>query len=168
MFFLRDPIARFVSGFYSRQRQGYPMYSSPWNAEEAVAYKNFTTPNDLGIALSSVSPERQQQAREAMGAIEHVRNSYWDWIDCKDELLSRRDDILFIGFQETLSDDFDSLKELLGLPPGVQLPSKTQKQSHVNPEHLDKSLDDVAIKNLSTWYRKDFEFIGFCKETILS
>ena len=30
-FFLRDPVDRFVSGFYSRRRQGQPRIFSPWS-----------------------------------------------------------------------------------------------------------------------------------------
>lgn len=33
-FFLRDPISRFISGFYSRQRKGLPRYYSEWTSEE--------------------------------------------------------------------------------------------------------------------------------------
>ncbi len=36
IFFLRDPTSRFVSGFYSRQRQGQPRYYSPWSSDEKI------------------------------------------------------------------------------------------------------------------------------------
>ena len=37
IFFLRDPISKFVSGFYSRKRQGKPLYNVPWRPFEEVA-----------------------------------------------------------------------------------------------------------------------------------
>ena len=39
-FFLRDPITRFVSGFYSRQRQGKPRHNLPWSVDEEIVLKN--------------------------------------------------------------------------------------------------------------------------------
>ena len=47
VFFVRDPVSRFVSGFYSRQRQGLPAHNSPWNVGEKVAFDKFATANDL-------------------------------------------------------------------------------------------------------------------------
>src|SRR5689334_1107802 len=38
VFFVRDPISRFVSGFYSRQRQGRPRYDVPWSPNESIAF----------------------------------------------------------------------------------------------------------------------------------
>jgi hypothetical protein len=34
IFALRDPVGRFVSGFYSRQRQGAPRYVREWSDAE--------------------------------------------------------------------------------------------------------------------------------------
>src|SRR5205823_2768329 len=51
VFFVRDPASRFVSGFYSRLRQGRPRYTSPWSRAEKAAFGRFGTPNDLAAAL---------------------------------------------------------------------------------------------------------------------
>ena len=44
VFILRDPVTRFVSGFYSRQRQGKPRYNIPWRPKEKTAFETFSTP----------------------------------------------------------------------------------------------------------------------------
>jgi hypothetical protein len=45
IFFLRDPLSRFVSGFYEGQRRGYPRYLRSWTPDEKVAFDRFRTPN---------------------------------------------------------------------------------------------------------------------------
>jgi len=46
-FFLRDPLSRFVSAFYSRQREGRPRYVVPWTPDEEAAFGRFRTANEL-------------------------------------------------------------------------------------------------------------------------
>ena len=67
IFLVRDPISRFVSAFFSRQRQGQPLYFSPWKAEEKRTFETFATPNDLATSLSATDSDRRAQAVEAMG-----------------------------------------------------------------------------------------------------
>ena len=76
VFFLRDPITRFVSGFYSRQRQGRPRIFSPWSAAEAEAFGIFHSPNELALALSSASRENKAAAERAMRGIQHIRDFF--------------------------------------------------------------------------------------------
>ena len=54
-FFLRDPLSRFVSAFYSRQREGRPRYVVPWTPDEEAAFGRFRTANELADGLSSTS-----------------------------------------------------------------------------------------------------------------
>jgi hypothetical protein len=163
VFFLREPITRFVSGFYSRQRQGKPKYFVPWSTEERIAFENFHTPNNLAADLSS---NDASMALKAMENIVHVNTHYWDWFESEQYLLSRRHDILFIGFQENLEEDFECLKSILELPHNCVLPS-CEIKAHRNPSNLDKSLDPCAIENLLKWYKVDYDFIDFCKREII-
>lgn len=165
VFFLRDPISRFVSGFYSRQRQGHPRYFSPWTPDEKVAFELFSTPNQLAVSLSSSSIEEKEKAEMAMRSIYHVRDSYWKWFECEQYFMSRLSDIFFIGFQETLSEDFEILKSKLCLPSGSTL-TDDKIQGHRNPEGLVRRLDDLAITNLQIWYEHDFQFIEICNRII--
>jgi hypothetical protein len=162
-FFLRDPIDRFVSGFYSRQRQGQPRIFSPWSDDEKIAFEKFSTPNELAASLSSVDEEKRASAQKAMRSIGHVRNSFWQWFESDEYFRSRVSDIFFIGFQESLTNDFEILKSKLGLPDSVKLPDDDIK-AHRNPVDLDKSLEDKAVENLRHWYRDDFKLFDNCKE----
>jgi len=162
IFFLRDPLARFASGFNSRLRRGEPRAHNPWTATEEEAFSQFDTPNLLATALSSEDEEMRSRAWAAMKSIEHVRDSFWKWFESEEYFLSRMDDIVFIGFQENLSQDFEMVKLKLGVPQSVSLPTD-EVLAHKNPSHLDKTLNDRAMENLKHWYAKDIKFYAQCK-----
>lgn len=162
IFFVRNPITRFVSGFYSRQRQGRPRYNSRWSKDEAAAFSMFHTPDHLASALSASDVRQRAAAHSAMQSIEHVRSTYYYWIGSNEALLERMDDI-FIGLQEELAADYDRLRQRLGVPVTIGLPTD-DTQAHRNPAALDKSLCDVSLRNLRAWYEKDIEFYRFCRE----
>jgi hypothetical protein len=161
-FFVRDPLTRFVSGFYSRQRQGRPHYLSPWSPAEATAFARFETPNALGNALALSDPPIRAAAVAAMRGIRHVKSSYWDWFHDTAYFENRLSDVLFIGFQETLDGDFERLKALLNLPAHVELP-KDEARSHRSPAGLDRTLDDTSQAALREWYARDYEFVELCR-----
>jgi hypothetical protein len=166
IFFLRDPISRFVSGFYSRQRQGQPRYLSPWSPEEKAIFERFETPDQLGKALSSAHEEDKEMAQFAMKNISHVNESYLERIGDPAYCRARQADIFFVGFQEQLDDDFSALKRKLKLPRDARLPVD-DVHAHKSPEGLDRELSEEAVRNLREWYRDDYEFIDFCREVLL-
>ena len=163
VFFLRYPIKRFMSGFYSRKRKGQPRYNFPWSPCEEEAFGHFKTPNALALALSSENKRLKEVAVMAMKNITHVNTSYWYWFDSETYFFSRFSDILFIGFQESLRDDFNMLKKILDLPENLKL-SNDDVVAHRNPGHLDTHLDAEAMKNLTNWYQNDYKFFEFCQE----
>ncbi|MDM8536949.1 sulfotransferase family 2 domain-containing protein [Desulfobacterales bacterium HSG17] len=168
IFFLRDPIARFVSSFYSRKRKGLPRYYYDWHPDEEQGFQKFKTANELAGSITSEDSKISDAAVKAMKSIFHVNTSFWDWFNNKEYFLSRMQDIFFIGFQENLDDDFENLKIKLGLPDTIKLPAgdlEAHKGEHSDSE---KFLDRKAIKNLKEWYAKDYEFFKLCRKTITS
>ena len=164
-FFLRDPISRFKSGFYSRKRQGQPRIYSPWSEDEKITFERFETPNDLAMALSSPNLEMRKNAEFAIGSIKHTRLFTQEFFSTKEYFSSRLSDIFFIGFQETLSTDFEILKAKLSLPEDVALPNDDIK-AHRNPNNLNTKISPEAIENLMNWYKTDLELIQFCHDMI--
>lgn len=158
VFFVRDPIRRFVSGFYSRQRQGQPRYFYRWSNDEEEAFRLFERPGDLAEALSSPDPDRREAAEKAMHSIQHVRDPYRTWFGDNDAFQARHDDLLFVGSQEHLQDDFERLKKILGLPDDLQLPDNP-KDAHRRPDHMDGTLSNEAKANLAAWYAEDYRFL---------
>lgn len=164
-FLLRDPIGRCVSGFCSRQRQGWPRYRSPWSPGEKVAFERFPTINALATALSSTNAEERTVACGAMKDIQHVGDSYWQWFETEEYFRSRLADIFFVGFQEHLSDDFEILKERLRLPRDLDLPTDGTL-AFKGPTDVDRTLDERARDNLRHWYRDEYRFVALCKDVL--
>ena len=162
MFFcLRDPVSRFVSGFYSRQRKGLPRYYVEWTPGERDVYETFATPNELALALSRSSGDPESPAVRAMSAVKHLGH-YNFWYGDIDTFKSRVSDILFIGFQDSLDSDFERLRRILGLGPEVVLP-KDDVGAHRNDPSLDRSLDPKAREALEAWYAEDYAFFDYCR-----
>ncbi|MGA2927879.1 MAG: sulfotransferase family 2 domain-containing protein [Solirubrobacteraceae bacterium] len=160
-FVVRDPIDRFVSGFYSRRRQGRPRYEYPWSAEESDAFRSFATADSLAIALSESDPRDHAAAIAAMKSIGHVRDSYWRWFDSPEYFTGRLEDVLLILSFHSLTDSFSHLCELLGVSKAITLPSD-DVNAHRNPAAIDRGLSAVARQNLQRWYAADVSFLELC------
>ena len=161
VFFVRDPLARFASGFFSRKRRGAPAHKKQWSESERVAFERFETPDQLAVSLSSENTDTKNAAEEAMNAIEHVRSSYWDWFVNEQVFEQRIADVVFIGQQESLESDFEYLKRMLSWPGGTKLPADPGL-SHKGVVGEDRTLSDQARRNLERWYTRDYRFLEIC------
>jgi hypothetical protein len=162
-FFLRDPIARFVSGFNWRLQVTPTKPPSPRKEAQVAAFAIFQTPDTLGIALADERNPFHNDAITAMNSIGHVRNHYTEWLVSEDYLLSRKDDLLFIGMQEELSDDFEILKTILRLGEEARLPQRDHPRAHRNPVNLDTTLSPISREALQTWYAEDYRLLETCQ-----
>jgi hypothetical protein len=156
-FSIRDPITRFVSGFYSRQRQGQPRLFRPWTEGETRAFQRFATANQLAERIFD-----DEHAAEAMREIGHVNRPYRAWFGDEAWFLARSADLFFIARQSRLDEDFRTLAALLHLPPGVRLP-EDDVAAHRNPPHIDRRLSIQAKANLLRWYAPDCVFVELCE-----
>lgn len=161
-FFVRDPVSRFVSGFYSRQRKGQPRYYSEWSSAERRAFELFPTPNELAGALADKDSVLHEEAVLAINNIQHM-GSYKFWYGSLDYFKSRSADIIFIGHQESLADDFEKLLNIIGVELDIVLP-EGDIESHRNPSYVDRTISEPGLTNLKLWYRDDYEFISHCKK----
>lgn len=157
---LRDPVARFVSAFNSRQRQGRPRHDVAWSPAERRCFTRFATPDDLGRALDDDDPLLRREARRAMRSVRHISWPYRRWLGSRRRVRARRSHILLVGHQENLSADFERLKSALALPADARLPSR-EKAAHRAPAGADTRLSDRAQANLAAWYRDDYDLLAF-------
>lgn len=153
-FVARDPIPRFVSAFYSRQRQGRPRYFTPWSEGEAEAFARFETANQLAEAIGTPEGDR------AMGSILHVSESYRFFLG---DVEPRLDRLLFVPHQDRMDADFPELCRRLGLP-ALTLPSE-DVAAHRNPATVDRRLSEVAVANLREFYAEDLALLRVVAET---
>jgi hypothetical protein len=168
IFFLRDPVSRFVSSFYSRKRKGAPRYHFEWHPDEAVAFARFPSANELADALNADDSETVQAAAKAMCSVFHVNTSFLDWFESNEYFLSRKEDIFFIGFQENLTEDFECLKRKLELPEAlaIDLPEGDVEAHKGQHSKADCFLGENAVRNLKKWYAEDYDFFSLCRDLL--
>jgi hypothetical protein len=162
-FVVRDPVARFVSGFNQRLRQGQPHFDNPWKPDEKIAFEFFSTPNALAEGLSSVDAQTYHRALWSMSVIIHLRDPYWHWFRNRDYMRKRAGDLLTIHWLPDLGDTFPLLVDQLGLPAETKLPSDHMASNRTPGQYNDK-LSSVARFNLDRWYARDWSFVDFCSE----
>jgi len=162
--FLRDPITRFVSAFYHRRR----MYKNQ-SEQEKILFSYFRTPNQLAASLSNVCCDKNKLALSALHEIGHIHHLI-HWYKSIEYFNSRIDDILFIGFTETLDSDFDKLKKLLNLPSKITLPKDSigVMKGPTRIREQDKIIQEPGLTFLKEWYKQDIEFVALCKEIMAS
>lgn len=167
IFFLRNPITRYISAFYSTKRtyEGKGRYAYEPTPFISKVFTEFKTPNELAVSLvDDSSPSKQKLAIAAFDKIFHLQ-SIFHYLESKDYLLERKEDILFIGFQETMAKDFEEIKELLGLPKEIKLP-KNEFISNKTPSNYDVHLSDKAIAVIKKYYTEDINFYNYCLNDI--
>jgi len=162
VFFLRDPVTRFVSAFNSRRNRGRPRYNVPWTAEEELAFGRFDSAGSLALALVSDDEEDRDAAVRAMRSIGLLRDRFDYWLESEDYLLSRSDDVLLIGLQESLDEDFEVLKDILHLPGSLVLPVDDVRAHRATPGGAD-ALDNAARDALRQWYAADYRLLEACR-----
>jgi len=159
---LRDPIDRYVSGFFSRLREGRPRYHKPWSEAERACFERFATPDVLARALHAEDAETREAAESAMRGVNHVRTSLWDWFIDEATLRARAPDILLLMRQERLADDFSRLLDLIGAPDTLRLP-EDETRAHANRYDDDARLSPEAVEILKDWYARDYALLAFAE-----
>jgi hypothetical protein len=168
-FAIRDPIDRFVSGFYSRKLDDRPGYIAakgtavprpPLSDEEVAAFARFPTPNALAAALAAMQPDERAAAAAAMSAIDHVRSRYWRWLGDPELLARRAPDAVMVLRQPWLTEDFAVLCKLLDLP-DARLPIDDLRAKR-NPPDIDRALSPEAVTNLRRWLAPDYDAVRHC------
>lgn len=159
-FATRDPVSRFVSGFYSRKRKGQPTSFRDWSRGEARAFGRFAEANELAEALDDPDPEQRAEARAAMRAIKHVREFQHDWfpdrIRLAADLAAGRANRLR---QEHLNSDMKALFASLGAPLAENALA-SRAPVHANIYTRAPQLSERAYANLRAHYAADYVFLS--------
>ena len=163
-FCLRDPIARFVSAFYSRRSKGGEAYAGrfPWSAEEEQAFERFSTPQQLAVALTASDAAEREFAHWTMRHVRHL-GFQQRFTGPPDHVRARLSRIVYVARQETLARDWEQLKSLLELPSELELPSDPAR-AHRRDATDDAPLYSAAERSLRQWYARDYRLLEFFDE----
>ncbi len=164
IFFVRDPVGRFVSGFISRLRMGKPKNCSKWNKDESIAFNNFKTPNELAEALSSSDENIRNKAEHAMNSITHLKMDLSFYLKSKTTLNKNISKILYIGKLETINQCVKNIIELLGYKYSkTKLDFSDEIKTHKTPDKYKQIyyLSELGRKNIVNYYKKDYDIIDF-------
>lgn len=161
MFFIREPVARYISAFNSRLRMGYPRHHGEWSPREEVAFSHFKTPNQLAEALSSEDEEMRQHAVDAMIGIRHLRRAYEHYLGSVELLEKEKDRIYFIAATESFGPDFDMMRKFLRVSPDIELPTDDYG-AHRTPDGFEKTVSELGRKNVEAYYKTDYEIYNWC------
>ncbi|MEP3347322.1 MAG: hypothetical protein ABJN34_07275 [Litoreibacter sp.] len=152
-FVVRDPLTRFTSAFYSRQRQGRPTYQSPWSAEEAVAFLWFETAEELALALGSKHEREKSAALFAFSAIQHLKMDLRHYLGGIGPLMAERENIAVCVDLADLDAHLPAIMQKLGLE-NYDMPPKPK--THTAPAPL-PSLSTQAETSLRAHWAEEFE-----------
>jgi hypothetical protein len=163
---VRDPIARFASGFLSRQRRGRPRYNSQWNEQEAIAFEEFDHPWVLGASLSDTDPQRRARAHSAMRSIRHVCTHLSDWFIDEPTVRQVAPRCVALIHQESWDRDVATLARFLDV--AELLPPRDDVGAHRNPplRSVDAALEQQARENLSAWFAEDYQLLAEVTNTL--
>ena len=165
VFFVRDPVARYVSGFNSRLRQGRPKNDRPWTPQEEVAFRRFPTPNSLAEALSSTDAGCRAQAEQSMNDISHVQTPLRAFVGSFAFLQQcvAEGSIAMIGTMQYFAEDVARMQRIVGLDPDLSLPTDDLR-THRTPAGMETRLSEEGERNIRAWYRADYEIYGWCMQ----
>lgn len=160
-FCCRDPISRYRSGFMSRQRQGQPRNLIPWSEVERFAFSRFSNPADLAEALASSDLHTRREAELAFDRIRHVNTPLGYWLRSEELLNRRKCDIVWIGLQSELDNDFRRLAEMMELPASITLPTD-DVTAHRNPGTASPNISAEGEKALLRRFENDLRLFQWC------
>ena len=173
MFTVRDPISRWVSGFWSEARVGCPDHYGIQDPQHISLIRfplfMFPTPNALAEALSD--PVLGFFARRAVGAIRHTRWNFEYYLPNLEDMI-RAKRIPFVASVNTLASDIAHVEKIIGVKSSFNISASPHAHANSLQSSLSK-LSPLAICNLVQLLKRDYELMdilfahGLIKEKIL-
>ncbi|MEM9641704.1 MAG: hypothetical protein AAGA19_09420 [Pseudomonadota bacterium] len=149
---LRDPAARFVSAWHSRQRQGKPGYHAPWTRHEAAVFARYPELDRLLDDLGSLWPLARRYARRAIAGMTMVPRGYAHAFGSEAGAIDALPAIRLCLPIEALSDHLDQTMEALGFDQYMLPQEPAENRSTDRPPVLPDRLDTRLKSHLSGDY----------------
>lgn len=161
-FSIRDPLTRFVSGFYSRKRMGRPRIHVPWSEHDAFAFEHFHHANELAEALFNDSDDGHR-ATAAMKSLVHASMNQVDWFSTTGAFPYVRPPVWIVR-QDRFDDDFRRFLRRAGLGHLHEhlVVEHDPVRRHANDYSDAPPLSAKAREKLRIWYAQDLAFYRMC------
>lgn len=154
-FAFRDPTDRFISGFYCRQRMGWPDHKALWDAREAAAFAHFDTANDLAEALNDSDLKQRAAAHFSMNAIRHLRKGYaFHFGDMVKFFLDYGG--LIKACIDTKNIDCEGTDFLTKI--GLSISNRTEFSKPTKKAEYPRGLSEAAMQNLREFWAVEYEY----------
>ena len=163
LFAVRDPLSRFVSAFYHRQkklrRHREEGMDSTWYSNEIKSLDKYPDINMLLSDLFSENRKRNLSAKRAISNIMHlgIYGSYWYWFKSGKYLKSNIDRIYQVIRQENFNSDMILLAEKLDAVP-IEIAQTRVGDKKINP------VESTYFERLLSYLKKEYEFIEILQE----
>ncbi|MDP2293309.1 MAG: sulfotransferase family 2 domain-containing protein [Actinomycetota bacterium] len=162
VFFVRDPVTRFVSGFNNFRRGVVhkPLGKVP-SQIELIAYTVFPTANHLAEALTSDDERMRSTAEWAMGSLGFLANHLTHNLDSPATVDRHLAQIALIGLFEEFADSVEAMRSALHLPDSLRLP-EDESRAHRGLSHVPSGLSPAGRAAVAHWYRDDIAIYEHC------
>lgn len=163
VFFVRDPVTRFVSGFNNFRRGVVhkPLGKVP-SQIELIAYTAFPTANHLAEALASDDERLRSTAEWAMGSLGFLANHLTHNLGSPTTVDLHLADIALIGLFEDFAPSVESMRVALHLPEHLRLPDD-ESRAHRGLSHVASGLSPAGRAAIADWYRDDIVLYEHCR-----
>ncbi|GMI28715.1 hypothetical protein TrCOL_g12125 [Triparma columacea] len=156
IFFVRDPVDRWISGFMSRFRVGCPSHCHLGDEEEMQTFHLFPTPNSLAEELGT------RFGNEANRKTFHTHRTISYYIKGVDNLRSMIDRVAFVGDFRSMEQDTLFIHESMGMPAH----KLSKEKVHAAPQ-LPKKYTELSMLGrcrLEEFLREDYEITDYLFE----
>jgi len=163
VFFVRDPLTRFVSGFNNFRRAVVHKSTGKLPSDhQLVAYSLFATANDLAEGLVSHDEHTRSSAHWAIGRLGFLSNHLTANLGSPAIVDQHRPQIALIGLFERFDISIEAMRVALHLPASLQLPAEPSL-AHRGLSHLPNQLSPMGRAAVTQWYRADIALYEHCR-----
>ena len=161
-FFVRHPVARYVSGFNNFRRALIQEVTKWPNLAEVNGFRFFRTPDELATSLFSDDERIRSAAEYAMANLAFLRNPLVNNLQSIEVVDKYASTIRFVGLFEHFDASIDGMRRAFGLPPELRV-TDSERKGHRAPDTLPKTLSAEGREALLEWYRDDLVIYEHCR-----
>ena len=166
--FVRDPIDRWISGYYSRYRRGCPQYCSNWTQCETKYFEQYPSVGALAEALGDNSNSSEiYHAQQMVNCIGHLWLNFAFYLKGLETGYTK---IGYVGLTDNLTTEFQHFTKKFNM---TQISNHSFERFHTNHVNKTHVLSEKGRLNLIQFLAKDYYYMdvlwkkGLLKEPLI-